>query len=126
MTAWPYAAGMSGTPPRTVDVNGKPVLVDSEGYLVRPSDWSDAFVRAEAAEEGLELTDEHWEVIRFLRGYQAEHGVQASVRDMVRHFREVWGPERGGNRYLHRMFPNGGPQKQGNRLAGLLRTKGEH
>jgi len=46
MTAWPYAAGMSGTPPRTVDVNGKPVLVDSEGYLVRPSDWSDAFVRA--------------------------------------------------------------------------------
>ncbi len=30
------------------------------------------------------------------------------------------------NRYLHQIFPNGGPQKQGNRLAGLLRTKGEH
>lgn len=27
---------------------------------------------------------------------------------------------------LHRLFPRGGPQNQGNRLAGLLRTKGEH
>jgi cobyrinic acid a,c-diamide synthase len=35
-------------------------------------------------------------------------------------------PERGNNHHLHEIFPVGGPQKQGNRLAGLLRTKGEH
>jgi tRNA 2-thiouridine synthesizing protein E len=45
---------------------------------------------------------------------------------MVRHFRNVWNAEKGSNRYLHGLFPRGGPQKQGNRLAGLLRTKGEH
>ena len=45
---------------------------------------------------------------------------------MIRHFREVWGGAKGSSRYLHRLFPRGGPQKQGNRLAGLLRTKGEH
>jgi tRNA 2-thiouridine synthesizing protein E len=45
---------------------------------------------------------------------------------MIRHFRKLWGEERGSSRYLHRLFPRGGPQKQGNRLAGLLRTKGEH
>jgi len=45
---------------------------------------------------------------------------------MVKHFSEKWGAEPGSNRHLHDMFPRGGPQKQGNRLAGLLRTKGEH
>ena len=51
---------------------------------------------------------------------------QTTVRDMIAHFRRLWGTEAGGNRGLHRLFPRGGPQKQGNRLAGLLRTKGEH
>jgi tRNA 2-thiouridine synthesizing protein E len=107
-------------------VNDHEVETDSEGYLVRISDWSEAFVRAEAAQEGLALTNEHWEVIRFLRHYYEEHQIQASVRDLIKHFRRLWGAERGSNRYLHRLFPRGGPQKQGNRLAGLLRTKGEH
>ena len=79
-----------------------------------------------ARREGLVLTDAHWELIRFLRQYYAEHGVQPQVRVMIRHFTEAWGPLRGSNHHLHEMFPRGGPQKQGNRLAGLLRTKGEH
>ena len=111
---------------RTVQVGERAVLTDSEGYLVDPSDWSEDFARVLAGQEGLELTAEHWEVIRFLRASYARNGTQATVRDMVAHFREVWGRERGSNRSLHRIFPRGGPQKQGNRLAGLLRTKGEH
>ena len=50
----------------------------------------------------------------------------AHMRDMIKHFSKIWGKERGSNHYLHQIFPHGGPQKQGNRLAGLLRTKGEH
>jgi tRNA 2-thiouridine synthesizing protein E len=115
-----------GMTTRSVEVHGRTVLTDSEGYLVNPVDWSEDFARTQAAREGLDLGAEHWEVIRFLRAQYAEHGQQPSVRDMIRHFRKVWDPERGSNRYLHRLFPVGGPQKQGNRLAGLLRTKGEH
>jgi tRNA 2-thiouridine synthesizing protein E len=115
-----------GMSTRRLQVGDQAVLVDSEGYLVDPQDWSEDFARALAAEEGLALTGEHWELIRYLRAYYARHGVQASVRDMIAHFREVWGREQGSNRGLHRLFPCGGPQKQGNRLAGLLRTKGEH
>jgi tRNA 2-thiouridine synthesizing protein E len=102
------------------------VLTDSEGYLVNPADWSEDFVRQQAEHEGLKLTSEHWQIIRFQRDWYAEHGRQASVRDMIRHFRKIWGKDKGSNRYLHQIFPRGGPQKQGNRLAGLLRTKGEH
>ena len=111
---------------RTLNVNGREVQTDSEGYIVNLDEWSEDFVHAQAAAEGLVLTDEHWDVIRFLRAYFAEHGVQCEVRKMVKHFRQAWGPERGSSTYLHRIFPRGGPQKQGNRLAGLLRTKGEH
>ena len=111
---------------RGLEVEGRRVLTDAEGYLVDPGDWSEAFVRAQAAAEGLTLTDAHWELIRHLREHYARAGTQATVRDMVRHFSRVWGPAAGSSAALHRLFPRGGPQKQGNRLAGLLRTKGEH
>jgi tRNA 2-thiouridine synthesizing protein E len=115
-----------GMQTRTLKVNGHEVETDSEGYLVDLGDWSEGFVRAEAEREGLVLTDENWEVIRFLRDFYERRQVQANVREIIKHFRKVWGPELGSNHYLHEIFPQGGPQKQGNRLAGLLRTKGEH
>lgn len=107
-------------------VNGNKIETDSEGYIVNLDEWSEDYARALAKEEGLELTDEHWQVIQFLRDYFQEHSVQPQVRAMIKHFAAKWGPERGSNHYLHDIFPKGGPQKQGNRLAGLHRTRGEH
>ena len=117
---------MTATPATAVVVDGRQVPVDPEGYLLHLGDWSEAFARALAQREGLVLTDEHWELIRFLRQHYAEHGVQAQVRVMIKHFTQAWGLRRGSNHHLHDLFPRGGPQKQGNRMAGLLRTKGEH
>ncbi|MBK7279228.1 cobyrinate a,c-diamide synthase [Candidatus Aalborgicola defluviihabitans] len=111
---------------RTVQVNGHPVATDVEGYLKNLDDWTEDFARAQAEAENLELTEAHWQVITFLRAYFEEHRVQAQVRAMIWHFAKVWGPEYGNNHHLHTLFPVGGPQKQGNRLAGLLKTKGEH
>jgi len=110
----------------TVLVNGQPVATDVEGYLKNLEDWSEDFARAQAEAEQLTLTEAHWQVIYFLRAYYEEHRVQAQVRAMIPHFAKLWGPELGNNHHLHAMFPVGGPQKQGNRLAGLLKTKGEH
>lgn len=110
----------------TLEVDGKQILTDQEGYIQNMDDWSEGFVEALAEREGLVLTDEHWEIIEFLRNYYQEHGVQAPVRDMLKHFKKAWGEEFATNHYLHEIFPKGGPQKQGNRLAGIRRTKGEH
>lgn len=114
------------TPAQVLLVEGRPVAIDVEGYLANLDDWSESFARKRAEMENLQLSDLHWQVIRYLRAYFDEHRVQAQVRAMIRHFAEVWGPERGNNHFLHELFPIGGPQKQGNRLAGLMRTKGEH
>lgn len=111
---------------RMVLVNGLPVATDTEGYLINVNDWSEDFVRAQAEAENLTLTQAHWQVIAYLRAYFEEHRVQAQVRVMIWHFAKIWGPELGNNHHLHTLFPIGGPQKQGNRLAGLLKTKGEH
>lgn len=111
---------------RALHVGGREIRTDSEGYLQNPAEWSEDFALALAKQEGLVLTSAHWQVIRFLRDYFDEHRVQPQVRVMIRHFTELWGRELGGNHQLHDMFPRGGPQKQGNRMAGLLRTKGEH
>ena len=103
----------AATPPtiqpavRSLRVGDRDIETDSEGYLRYLGDWCEDFVRAQARAEDLALTDEHW-------------------RAMIRHFAQAWGSQRGNNHYLHQIFPRGGPQKQGNRLAGLLRTKGEH
>jgi TusE/DsrC/DsvC family sulfur relay protein len=117
----PYA-----TETRYVTVGDCRIATDQEGYLQNLDEWSEDYARALAELEGLVLTDEHWQVIRFIREHQAERQVQPQVRDMIRHFAACWGPERGNNHYLHELFPGGGPQKQGNRLAGVRRTKGEH
>jgi tRNA 2-thiouridine synthesizing protein E len=120
------AAASAQPTTRSLRVNGHDVLTDSEGYLLNLADWSEDFALALAQQEGLVLTPAHWELIRYLRGYFQAHGVQAQVRVMIKHFSQIWGTVRGSNHHLHDMFPIGGPQKQGNRLAGLLRTKGEH
>jgi TusE/DsrC/DsvC family sulfur relay protein len=117
----PYATQI-----RILKVGDREVKTDQEGYIQNMDDWSEGFALALAEQEGLTLTDEHWQVIHYIRDYYAKHQVQVQVRDMIKHFKGEWGPERGNNHYLHDIFPKGGPQKQGNRLAGIRRTKGEH
>ncbi|MBZ0127004.1 MAG: TusE/DsrC/DsvC family sulfur relay protein, partial [Rhodocyclaceae bacterium] len=74
------------TTARWMTVGGREIPVDSEGYLIDLDDWSEDFARALAKEEGLELTDEHWQIIRFIRDYHNEHRVQPQVRAMIAHF----------------------------------------
>jgi tRNA 2-thiouridine synthesizing protein E len=111
---------------KLLDVNDKQIRTDKEGYIINIAEWTEDFAIALAAEEGLELTDEHWDVIHYIRDYYLEHHFQVQVREMIKHFRKKWGKEHGNNRYLHDIFPKGGPQKQGNRCAGIHRTRGEH
>ena len=109
-----------------MDVNGKNILCDGEGYLLDLDAWSEDYVYASAKREALELNEEHWQVIHFIRDFYEKHGVQAPVRDMIKHFKKIWGKEKGSSKYLHQIFPKGGPQKQGNRFAGVRKPKGEH
>ena len=50
-----------------LDVKGKRVEVTETGFLADLQDWNEDVARAIAANEGLELSDKHWDLIRHLR-----------------------------------------------------------
>ena len=93
--------------------------VDTEGYLVDPEDWTEDFARDTAARLGIELTEEHWEVIAVMREMQAEHGVTPDARHVMKRLSESRGAPR--NR-LFELFPYGYPG-QACRIAGMKRPR---
>lgn len=70
-----------------------------------------------AMHEGISLTDEHWDVIAYLRKQYLEHGLPRFARTTARALNKQFAAQ-GGNRYLYSLFA-GGPVTQGSRLANL-------
>jgi tRNA 2-thiouridine synthesizing protein E len=61
-------------------LDGRTVAVDAEGFLTEYSEWDEDLARTLAANIGIELTDRHWPVIRFLRQDYADTGETATLR----------------------------------------------
>jgi TusE/DsrC/DsvC family sulfur relay protein len=61
-------------------LNGKGVHVTDEGFLTDYQEWDEDLARVLAAQIGIELTDAHWTVIRFLRADFATQGETATTR----------------------------------------------
>ena len=106
-----------------LDVNGKIYEVDEDGYLENIGDWSTEVAEAMAAKDGVELAEEHWEVIRFLRDYYKEYQIAPAVRVLTRAIGKRMGREKGNSKYLYELFPYG-PAKQACKYAGLPRPTG--
>ena len=90
---------------------------DPEGRLSALPDWSKEIAADIANEEGLRLTDEHWEVINLLRNHYRLHGHDRSGPRLLSALEEPFGA-RGGKKRLYELFP-GGPINQGCRIAGI-------
>lgn len=92
---------------------------DSEGYLIEPSDWSEAFASEVAGREGLTLGEDHWRVIRFMRQWVEDNGVAPDAR----HVMKLIGGERdAGRARLFELFPYG-YVKQACKIAGMKRPR---
>ena len=64
----------------TTTIDGHEIHVDSEGFLSDPEEWSEQLATSLAHQIGLELTDEHWRAIRFLRSDFQDQGETATLR----------------------------------------------
>ena len=57
-----------------VELKGKKIALDEEGYLVNFVDWNEAVAQTLARREGLgELTDDKLAALRFIREYYAKY-----------------------------------------------------
>jgi TusE/DsrC/DsvC family sulfur relay protein len=92
------------------------VDVDEEGYLTDPGAWTPEIAAALAAEEGVELTDRHWTVIRFVRDDYAQNGKSPSLRRITKQS----GID---TKELYALFPKG-PGKKVARIAGVPKPEG--
>ncbi|SFX50140.1 tRNA 2-thiouridine synthesizing protein E [[Enterobacter] aerogenes] len=97
---------------------GSEIETDSEGYLKETTQWSEAMAEVIAAQEGISLSVEHWEVVRFVRDFYLEFNTSPAIRMLVKAMANKFGEEKGNSRYLYRLFPKG-PAKQTTKIAGL-------
>ena len=102
-------------------VQGIELEADADGYLLE-ANFTDEAVEAIAAAEGVALTPEHWEVIRYLRDEYQENGHTPNFRNMLKGFQAIR-PE-ADSKFLYDLFPLG-PAKQGARMAGLPQPFGK-
>jgi len=104
-----------------IEVNGTTIETTEAGYLVNLNDWNEDVCKAIAAEEGIELTQKHLDVVEFLRDeYINNGGNQPMERAITKHMSGVWGEKLKG-KDLYTLFPRA-PSKQGLKLAGLPAT----
>ncbi len=56
------------------------IHVDAEGFLTNFDEWAEDLARQLAGQIGIELTPEHFAVLRFLRADYSEQGETATLR----------------------------------------------
>jgi tRNA 2-thiouridine synthesizing protein E len=83
-------------------------LTSLSGFLVSLKSW---------------LTDEHWDIINFLREYYEEYQIAPAVRVLTKAVAKKLGKDKGNSKYLYGLFPYG-PGKQACRYAGLPKPTG--
>lgn len=99
-------------------INEQRIETDVEGYLRNIEQWSPQIAQSIAQQENIVLTEAHWEIIYFVRGFYQEYKTSPAIRMLVKAMAEKLGKEKGNSRYLQQLFPEG-PAKQATKLAGL-------
>lgn len=98
--------------------NGQLIETDAKGYLKNSADWHPTLAGKLAEQEGIVLTDAHWEVINFVRSFYQQFNTSPAIRMLVKAMAQKYGEQKGNSRYLYRLFP-AGPAKQATKIAGL-------
>lgn len=106
-----------------MEFNGATYDIDEEGYLTNLDEWNEELADFMAKKENIDLTENHWEVIHFLREYYDEYQIAPMIRVLTKAVGKKLGPEKGNNKYLYELFPEG-PAKQACKFAGLPKPTG--
>ncbi|MEI6897086.1 MAG: TusE/DsrC/DsvC family sulfur relay protein [Psychromonas sp.] len=98
--------------------DGQQYPTDSQGYLLDARQWNEKLAFEMAKLESVEMTDEHWQVVFFVREFYLEFNTSPAIRALVKAMQKKYGVDIVNSRYLYRLFPQG-PAKQATKIAGL-------
>ncbi len=92
--------------------------ITKDGFLINKEDWTKEIAEKIATEEGIILTEQHWEIIFFIQEYYAEYSLTPIMRILGKAISKKLDENKGKSRYLYSLFPEV-PIKQAARIAGL-------
>ncbi|WP_036228182.1 TusE/DsrC/DsvC family sulfur relay protein [Marinobacterium jannaschii] len=101
-----------------IEIDGTIIALDPEGYLRDLNQWTPSVAEYLAQQEGISLSEEHWEIIDVLREFYHNFEQSPAMRPLVKATGIKLGPEKGKSIHLMRLFPES-PAKVGARIAGL-------
>tara|TARA_B100001559_G_C16238256_1_gene501089 strand:+ start:286 stop:636 length:351 start_codon:yes stop_codon:yes gene_type:complete len=105
-----------------VELNGQEIETTDTGFLVNLEDWNEDIAKVIAAQEEIELTERHWDVINYLRDeFINNKENQPNTRNMVKDIGKMW-DEKIDTKTLFDLFP-GNPSKQAGRIGGLPESR---
>lgn len=100
----------------TATIAGMAVELDAEGFMTDAAQWTKEIAEAIASENGITLTDRHWEVIDFCRADNEEKGTPPTVRRITK---GTGIP----TKEIYQLFPKG-PGILSSKISGLPKPKG--
>lgn len=102
----------------TMIFNDQQFPTDPQGYLLNSTIWNEKLAAYIAQLESITLSDEHWQVIHFVRAFYIEFNTSPSMRTLIKALQRELGKDKINTRYLYRLFPDG-PAKQATKIAGI-------
>lgn len=94
------------------------IETDPQGYLLHSDQWNESIAQLIAQNEGIALTDDHWQVIRYIRQFYQEFNTSPSIRPLIKYLSKLLPAEKCNSLYLQILFPEGAA-KQATKIAGL-------
>ena len=107
----------------TMEFQGKQYEVDEDCYLTNLAEWNKELADHIGELENVKMTENHWEVVNFLREYYDEYKIAPMIKILTKAIGKKLGKEKGKTKYLYELFP-GGPAKQACKIAGLPKPTG--
>jgi len=101
-----------------IEINGREVALDKEGYLLELADWNEDVATTLASLEEITLGPAHWEIINLLRIFYNRHQMSPANRALVNLVKRDLGTNKGKSIYLMKLF-RGSPAKTASKISGL-------
>jgi len=101
-----------------MQIDNREVEFNDSGFMMDFDEWDDEIANALAAVDDLELTDDHWTVISFIRDFFGEYEITPSLTAVIKAVGDSINGQDGVANIIDQLFPQDG-YNQACRLAGL-------
>ena len=104
-----------------LEVNGRNIETDVQGFLQDVDDWDEDVAKELAKKDGVELYNDHWELIYYFREYYLENMSNPTMHTLVIELgakNKDFHDRKSYEKHLYKLFPRD-PVREVCKLAGL-------